>query len=375
MVLTKLDFYENKGRNTFWEIKHLNFGMINLIVGLNATGKTRLINVISNLAKIFSKKRALADGSWNLEFTQNNDSKFKYSLSILDKVIVKEEVMLDDKLLLKREYDKGTIFSFTSSKEIKINPPKKELVLHVRRDVKEFPFLEDIYNWAEATLTYRFTSARPDELIIPINSPTDNSTEGERLENLGETPFILNRALKDEKLVTSITKDLNSIGYHINEINVKTKLIRGIPNPALITSIREKYLKCEIDQLLMSQGMYRAFSLIVIINYLLKQHGEHLILIDDLGEGLDFKRATELSKLLIKKLEGSKKQLIMTSNDRFLTNSVPLKYINVLERNGHIVKAFNYENSKKIFDEFKFTGLNNFDLFSATMYKKEKGNN
>ena len=55
MILTKLNYREFEGRDTYWEIKKLNFGMLNLIVGLNATGKTRLVNIISNLAKMLSK--------------------------------------------------------------------------------------------------------------------------------------------------------------------------------------------------------------------------------------------------------------------------------------------------------------------------------
>ncbi|MBN1383508.1 MAG: hypothetical protein JW983_01330 [Elusimicrobia bacterium] len=52
-----------------------------------------------------------------------------------------------------------------------------------------------------------------------------------------------------------------------------------------------------------------------------------------------------------------------------MINNFNLEDINILERRGHEVKAYNYTNSKDLFDEFKLTGLNNFDLFSSRVNK------
>ncbi len=368
MILTKLNYRENEGKDTYWEINNLNFGMLNLIVGMNATGKTRLVNLISNLAKILSKKiQIYRDGCWDLEFKKSEKEKYKYKLKIEKREIVYEEIKKGNTILLKREYEKGKIYSFKSSKKISISPPKTELVVHVRRDVKEFPFLEDILEWANSFLGYKFTAARPNEILVLIGE-----NQIGLLEDLGKTPYLLKKALKFEGIENSIIKDFSSIGYPINKINVKTLFVPGSPNPALITSVKENDLKCEIDQRSMSQGMFRALSLIVILNYLLKEKKQCTIVIDDLGEGLDFQRSSELTKLLVKKLEGTNIQMIMTSNDRFLINSVNYRNINLLERVGHIVETYNYQNNRKVFDEFKYTGLNNFDLFSGKMYKSEE---
>ena len=122
----------------------------------------------------------------------------------------------------------------------------------------------------------------------------------------------------------------------------------------------------------MSQGMYRAFSLIIIVEYLLRLKKECTVVIDDLGEGLDFERSSKLTKIMIDKIKNSTIQLIMTSNDRFLINSVDIKYLNLLERKAHLVESFNIKNSRKLFEDFKYTGLNNFDLFSGKMYKSNE---
>lgn len=366
MIITKLNYHENVGKDTYWEIKDLNFSGLNLVIGLNATGKTRLVNLISNFAKIISKKRRFScDGSWDLEFQKNKNVKYKYKLEIINGEIVFEELKKGIKTLLKRKQEKGEIYSYASKKMMEINPPKTELTLNVRRDVKEFPFLEDLFEWADNFLGYKFTSVRPDEVLVPVSS----SPQKEILENLGTTPYLLKKALNDKKIINSIINDFKSIGYPLQKVNVKSTILPGFPNPALLVSVKENDLKCEVDQTGMSQGMYRAFSLVVIIQHLLTIKKKCTVVIDNLGEGLDFQRSSGLTKILVKKLENRDIQLIMTSNDRFLINTVNLKYLNLLEREGHTVKAYNYQNSKKIFDEFKYSGLNNFDLFSGKVYK------
>ena len=94
-------------------------------------------------------------------------------------------------------------------------------------------------------------------------------------------------------------------------------------------------------------------------------------MIDDIGEGLDFERSSSLIRLLIKKASSSKFQLIMTTNDRFVMNNMPIKYWTILDRVGSECLVYNYRNSRKLFNEFELTGLNNFDLFSSNLFKKQ----
>ena len=60
MILKKVEYYENKGQNKYWYIKDVSLSQVNMIIGLNAVGKTRLINIISNFAKILQKKLNLS---------------------------------------------------------------------------------------------------------------------------------------------------------------------------------------------------------------------------------------------------------------------------------------------------------------------------
>jgi len=61
----------------------------------------------------------------------------------------------------------------------------------------------------------------------------------------------------------------------------------------------------------------------------------------------------------------------MSTNDRFVMNNVPLEEWCVLQRRGSVVRVLNYTNSKELFDEFKFTGLSNFDFLAMDFANEE----
>ncbi len=108
--------------------------------------------------------------------------------------------------------------------------------------------------------------------------------------------------------------------------------------------------------------MYRVLSLLININYFQLKNTGSCILIDDIGEGLDFDRSCRLVGLLRKKSEDSNLQIIISTNDRFVMNEVPLDEWSIIQRKGSHVKFRNIQNSKEIFENFKFTGLSNFSF-------------
>ena len=65
------------------------------------------------------------------------------------------------------------------------------------------------------------------------------------------------------------------------------------------------------------------------------------------------------------KAERSSVQLVLSTNDRFVMNRVPLEEWSVLQREGATVRVRNYENTREIFEEFKLTGMSNFDFLAT----------
>lgn len=111
--------------------------------------------------------------------------------------------------------------------------------------------------------------------------------------------------------------------------------------------------------------MCRAISLLIQMEYLSVQNKPSLWLIDDLGEGLDYDRTVKLGKLLFDFCRERGIQLLASSNDTFLMDIVDLQYWNILERKGEKVIPLNITNNPNLFEDFKFTGLSNFDFFSS----------
>ena len=118
-----------------------------------------------------------------------------------------------------------------------------------------------------------------------------------------------------------------------------------------------------VDQGEMSQGMFRALSILIQINYSQLARRAHCILIDDIGEGLDFDRSALLIQLLRRKAKDAAFQLVMSTNDQFVMNHVPLEEWSILQREGSHIHVRNHDNSKEAFKHFRFVGLSNFSFF------------
>ena len=74
---------------------------------------------------------------------------------------------------------------------------------------------------------------------------------------------------------------------------------------------------------------------------------------------------SNLTDFLLKLGKYSNIQLIMASNERLIMNKVPLETWSIIERNGSNSKIYNYHNSKNKFENFRYTGLSNFDFFKS----------
>jgi hypothetical protein len=188
--------------------------------------------------------------------------------------------------------------------------------------------------------------------------------------------FYRAKSLHGKTFVDKVIADFNQVGYDISDIDIgplRSIQLKGqTPELDVIgLRVKERNLQCHTDQSDMANGMYRALSIIIHFNFYELEGIPGTVLIDDIGEGLDYERSTELIKLLISKIESGLLdiQLIMSTNDRFVMNVVDLKYWQIIDRSGNEVRYFNIKNSAKFFEDFRFTGLANFDFFSSGFFK------
>jgi AAA15 family ATPase/GTPase len=352
-----------------WELKDLLLDNFNLVVGRNATGKSLTLKVIEEFAMLIDH-RTFTWGKNQLyryySFTFMNEQKdiFEYKVSVKNEpiVIFYERLEVNGKIKLDRNLEKGQLYSEVQKSMNLINPPQHMLVIQVRRDSVDYPFFEEIVFWAEHFKSYGFTNIIPLSNYGAVNSVPMHPT------------IILSVFLQrdDNQFKTSFIEDLNKIGFNISSI-----ASQKFPDGTLTFNITENGLSKPINEHELSEGMFRALALLAFVYYLLDTKIPSTILIDDLAEGLDFNRATNLAQLLLEKTEKSNIQIIATTNDSYLMNAIPTHHWNILKRTGNVVNSYNYKNSKEIFEDFDFSGLNNFYLFTSdyldkAIWKKEK---
>jgi hypothetical protein len=192
--------------------------------------------------------------------------------------------------------------------------------------------------------------------------------------------FVIGKQEIGEPFIQAILSDMREIGYKLSEIGTK---VPSLINPDISVDspdnlpqflyIQEEDLTSVTEQSEISQGMFRALSLFIQINYSLLASKPSCIVIDDIGEGLDYQRSSSIIKILIDKAERGLVQLIMTTNDEFIMNGVPIEYWSLIERTPGSAKLHNIYNSSEKIEEFKFIGLNNFDLFTSEFLLQKEG--
>lgn len=368
MKLLKISYSENFGTGREWQLDEFELGSINLIVGKNATGKSRTLNVIKGFAGIVLNPRiTYLSGKYEVTFKKKDGEQFFYCIEFKNSEILKEQLTINHKVYVSRENEgKGTIRN-ANDEEVQFKIPLNEPII-CRRDEMQYPYLEELFDWASNTRHFRFNKEEG-RLTLLINKDFDQKTLDQFEKETDKVVFIFNLGINKygEKFKKSVIRDFKEIGYNISDIrideivSVKVQSAGGGSIKGLIT--QEDDLKCVTDQYAMSDGMFRALSVVIHLNYYVFDKLDGLVLIDDIGEGLDFERAGRLIGLLINKSENKNIQLIMSTNDKFVMNKVDLKYWQIAKRDGKIVSYYNEKNSTEVFEEFKYMGLNNFDFF------------
>lgn len=381
MRLETIRYSENAGTRQEWELKDLTLESLNLLVGKNSSGKTRALNVIHGLAKMLcgEVKSVLISGSYDVTFVRRG-KRVRYVLNYENSAIIKEEFVVDNRKLLTRGRGGTGWISYAkkANRKLRFQTPPNELAVVSRRDSIQHPFFEDLHAWGKSVRLYQFGGTLGKYTIVFIRGrekEVDVPTNTEQVI----TVFRLGLRNFGARFPKLIMDHMAEIGFPLSKIELRapvalTMPVGQMPGDPVYLCVHEKGLRGITDQHSMSQGMFRALSVIIQLTYSQMAEQTSCILIDDIGEGLDFERSRALVKLITSKFHQSSAQIIMATNDRLVMNMVPLQSWTVLKRKGSIVSVFNYANSKKIIDEFTFTGLNNFDFFATDFLSEAKMN-
>jgi ABC-type multidrug transport system ATPase subunit len=376
MQLKNFEYKQFEGEKRAWILNSASFGQINLLVGKNASGKSRTLNVMVGLARLLAGKQALfSTGDFKATLVTPDGRSFVYELSMKKNLVTREYLSCGDQQYLTREGSgPGKIKTAPKGEMVDFQVKPNQLAIFSKRDSLQYPFLEEIAAWAEGTEHYEFaTLFGPDAIGSPGMIVAESQVK--------DPEKILSRDFAQRDLLqllvgaainryghafkTSVLADMNKVGYELEDVGIGVLSEIGMSPPAVGIWVKESDLQCNTEQNQMSLGMFRALSAVIRMNLPQFASAPSTVFLDDVGEGLDFERSVGLIKILIEKAEKGGFQLFMSSNDRFVMNEVPLKYWSVIVRTGSLVKVKNYENSRDEFDKFEKLGLNNFDYFVA----------
>ena len=378
MRLESLTYSQYRNARRYWELDELTLDDVNLVVGMNASGKTRTLNVIAGLASLLSARReeVFESGSYCASFSRHRRARagqMEYALDIEGGRVIEEALTIDEEEYLHRtQTGKGRIWAEQEQQYIAFKVPETRIAAAAKRDQLQHPFLEPLCGWAESVVHVRCGTSMGKEKLLGVGKGASVKGKFGSDVNKPIATFLSGcnrfglRAFK-----TPIKNDMKAIGYRIRNISLAPPISISFSmsvGEVLCLNVREIDLKCETDQHSMSDGMFRALALLIQVNYAIMENPSSCILIDDIGEGLDYERANSLVNVIRAKAKSHPVQLIMASNNRFVINGVPIKQWQVAERSGPRVHFYNYRNSRDVFEEFEYTGLSNYDFFRSGFF-------
>jgi len=103
MELKSFNFAELKDTSREWTASQVDLQKINLFVGKNASGKSRLLNSIYSLCSLVNRppEKLWASGSWECEFLHEN-SRFDLKIELREGMVFEESLLVDGDLRLER---------------------------------------------------------------------------------------------------------------------------------------------------------------------------------------------------------------------------------------------------------------------------------
>lgn len=379
MIVKKITYSEHHYSENFWELKDCDFQEFNFIVGKNSTGKSRTLSVLFNTAKLISGEipTVYSNGNTKIEFheaSESSNDSWVYNVEISDFNVISEQIIYNGKPILNRNRDgSGSVFYDSVDDFLEVKLSNNQLAIAKYQDEIQQPAIHKIVQWAKKLSRVNFGTDMGQNRFLTEDSYTKIFKSNSPINETASEQYIVGYNLFGQEFDEKIINDMSRLNYKLKDINFGPAKIDLSENSTSIFGLHtvEEGLNFDNSQIHLSQGMYRALATIITINFKVLCNEPATILIDDIGEGLDFERSSELVKIILEKTKNSNIQMIMTSNDQFIMNAVPLENWIILKRINSTVISFTNRNSKEKFEEFKFVGLNNFEFFSMGFFDKE----
>jgi ABC-type Na+ transport system ATPase subunit NatA len=353
MRIEKLSYHNHV---TGWQLAPVEFGSVNLLVGVSGVGKTRILEVIRSLKKIAFgtpwHNEFLSGVEWNITFSTDLDCNYKWSgkFSIVNNrdytidesgektysridqnepELESEELYLNDECVAHR---KDGIVKFGSQTMPKLSLSDSVIKIFQAED-KITPIIKG--------------------LLLIIDSQTQNSTkwvgssmpsqiEGlslSEIRNINGT--LVDRLgllqINDRQMFDQIKANFIDIFPQVENFRILTTQTRfewaEKASPVFSLELKEIGVDRWITQSNFSMGMLKTLAHITEI-YLLAE--DSILLIDEFENSLGVNCIDVVTELLNDRKDI---QFIFTSHHPYIINKIPMQYWKIITRKGSLVTA------------------------------------
>ncbi|MEA3313023.1 MAG: ATP-binding protein [Caldisericota bacterium] len=345
-----------------WSFDEVRFGDVNLLVGLSASGKTRLLNTIFNLGAFTVRQNFFKHGHWNLEFEQEDK---KYNWEIITKrisstasLIAKETLYENSKLIIKRDEDK---FIFKDKEIPKLPLQQTSIFL-----LKEMECIMPIYDGFSSIMRREFFGNTLKEQAENRLITQEVSEEFKVAADQGKQYFLsklykpglpvsarlyfLEKHFKEEyKIITDYLKSIfpfieDVLFLEITEFKPNFPIKGKMP----IFCIKEKHVNKQIPYEELSSGMQKVILFLTDIKTFPKGS---IYLIDEYENSLGI-NAINIFPSFLSEVEQDI-QFFITSHHPYLINNIGVKNWYILHRKGSNVKFLYGEKNIERFGKSK----------------------
>jgi predicted ATPase len=357
MRIEKLSYHNHV---TGWQLAPVEFGSVNLLVGVSGVGKTRILEVIRSLKQIVFetpwRNQSLNGVEWDITFFTAPDLNYQWrgKFKIINnyKRIVDESVenkylqIEQNELTLDVEelYLNGCCITSRNDGIIKFEEqtmpklsPSESLITIFQSEDKIIPIINGLRLIIDSQTQQRqkrslgssVLNKKTEELSLSIIGNA-NSTLADRLRLL---------KINYREVFDKIKADFIEIFPQVENFRISTQQLRyqltNKPLPVFSLELKEIGVDRWITQSNLSMGMLKTLAHITEI-YLLAEGS--ILLIDEFENSLGVNCIDVVTELLNDRKDI---QFIFTSHHPYIINKIPMQYWKIITRKGSLVTATN----------------------------------
>jgi predicted ATP-dependent endonuclease of OLD family len=352
MRIEKL-YYRN--HVTGWELATMEFGDVNLLVGVSGVGKTKILEAIRSLQKIafgsrWNDNRFFNGIEWDITFNTSSDFSCRWhgkfniidnDSHAIDELNEKTYSQIESKLEVEYLYvneepvanRNDGVITFQGKTMPKLSPTES-LITIFRSEDKITPIINGLLLIIDSQVQQQ------ERWLVSLSS---RKTEDLSLEDISKK----NNTLVDKlgllsinypEIFNKIKLGFISVFPHVEELRMSKSHARLLANEDELSifftlEVKERSVDKWITQSNLSTGMLKTLAHIVEI-YLLAEGS--ILLIDEFENSLGVNCIDVVTELLNDRKDI---QFIITSHHPYIINKIPMQYWKIITRKGSIVTA------------------------------------